>query len=241
MVFRDDGHGHRRRVNGIGAISYSGPPLSLYSLFLAECGALWSGISYLGPAILPVPGDLASHDPGPHQFIVYGDGTHGLCDFDRDVDFYLCAAMGPVGYNCSLGAVDNRCRCGGSGYTLSILHFVGLLNLALGVICADFGFIRISQRHITSLDRITAIQLLPIAATIVAAGVGARVADILPNESHALGTLLVSFILWGMGTPLALVVLVMYYQRLAVHKLPPREMIVSCFLPLGPLGFGGFG
>lgn len=70
---------------------------------------------------------------------------------------------------------------------------------------------------------------------------GARVADILPDESYALGTLLVSFILWGMGTPLALVVLVIYYQRLAVHKLPPREVIVSCFLPLGPLGFGGFG
>lgn len=43
-----------------------------------------------------------------------------------------------------------------------------------------------------------------------------------------------------MGTPLAMTVLVIYYQRLAVHKLPPREMIVSCFLPLGPLGFGGY-
>jgi tellurite resistance protein TehA-like permease len=100
---------------------------------------------------------------------------------------------------------------------------------------------RISQRYITSLDRITALQLLPIAATIVAAGVGAKVAHILPNEQHALGTLLVSFVLWGMGTPLAVAVLVIYYQRLAVHKLPPREAIVSCFLPLGPLGFGGFG
>lgn len=44
-----------------------------------------------------------------------------------------------------------------------------------------------------------------------------------------------------MGTPLAMMVLVIYYQRLAVHKLPPRETVVSCFLPLGPLGFGGFG
>jgi hypothetical protein len=75
----------------------------------------------------------------------------------------------------------------------------------------------------------------------VAAGVGAEVANILPNKQYALGTLLVSFMLWGMGTPLAMVILVIYYQRLAVHKLPPRETIVSCFLPLGPLGFGGFG
>jgi tellurite resistance protein TehA-like permease len=32
----------------------------------------------------------------------------------------------------------------------------------------------------------------------------------------------------------------MYYQRLALHKLPAREVIVSCFLPLGPCGFGSY-
>ena len=125
--------------------------------------------------------------------------------------------------------------------TLSLSFILLVIDMkTINASHADFLF-RISQRYISSLDRITAIQLLPMAATIVAAGAGAEVADILPNKYHALGTLLVSFILWGMGTPLALVVLVIYYQRLAVHKLPPREMIVSCFLPLGPLGFGGFG
>ncbi|KAJ5924244.1 hypothetical protein N7466_008431 [Penicillium verhagenii] len=113
--------------------------------------------------------------------------------------------------------------------------------VAAASVTLSLSFILISQRHITSLDRITALQLLPIAATIVAAGAGAEIANILPNKTHAMGTLLVSFILWGMGTPLAMAVLVIYYQRLAVHKLPPREAIVSCFLPLGPLGFGGFG
>ncbi|KAJ5135003.1 uncharacterized protein N7515_004281 [Penicillium bovifimosum] len=113
--------------------------------------------------------------------------------------------------------------------------------VAAAAVTLSLSFILISQRYITSLDRITAVQLLPIAATIVAAGVGAEIANILPNKHHALGTLLVSFILWGMATPLAIVILVIYYQRLAVHKLPPREVIVSCFLPLGPLGFGGVG
>ncbi|KAJ5286574.1 hypothetical protein N7524_001880 [Penicillium chrysogenum] len=112
---------------------------------------------------------------------------------------------------------------------------------AAASVTLSLSFILISQRYVTSLDRITAVQLLPIAATIVAAGAGAQIAPILPDKQHALGTLLVSFILWSMGTPLAIAVLVIYYQRLAVHKLPPRELIVSCFLPLGPLGFGGFG
>lgn len=98
----------------------------------------------------------------------------------------------------------------------------------------------ISSDYQTSLDRITAAQLLPIAATIVAAGAGAEVAEVLPDPQHALGTLVTSYVMWGMGVPLAMTVLVMYYQRLALHKLPSREVIVSCFLPLGPLGMGGY-
>jgi tellurite resistance protein TehA-like permease len=91
------------------------------------------------------------------------------------------------------------------------------------------------------LDKITAAQLLPIAATIVAAATGSEVAEILENNGQALGTIIACYVLWGMGTPLAMAVLVIYYQRLVVHKIPPREVIVSSFLPLGPLGFGGYG
>ena len=86
----------------------------------------------------------------------------------------------------------------------------------------------------------TAAWLLPIVATIVAAASGGIVAEVLPNPQHALWTVIVSYILWSTGVPLAMVVLVIYFQRLTVHKLPPKEVIVSVFLPLGPLGQGGF-
>jgi tellurite resistance protein TehA-like permease len=98
----------------------------------------------------------------------------------------------------------------------------------------------ISASNRQALDRITAAQLLPIAASIVAAGTGARVAEHLPDPDNALGTILASYVMWGMATPLAMTVLVMYYTRLALHKLPPREIVVSSFLPLGPLGMGGY-
>lgn len=98
----------------------------------------------------------------------------------------------------------------------------------------------ISASNRQALDRITAVQLLPIAASIVAAGTGARVAEHLQDPENALGTLLACYIMWGMSTPLAMTVLVMYYTRLALHKLPPREIVVSSFLPLGPLGMGGY-
>ena len=66
------------------------------------------------------------------------------------------------------------------------------------------------------------------------------VAKVLPNPQNALGTLITSYVMWGLSVPFAITVLVMYYQRLALHKLPPREIVVSCFLPLGPLGMGGY-
>ncbi|KAK5091607.1 hypothetical protein LTR05_001792 [Lithohypha guttulata] len=117
-------------------------------------------------------------------------------------------------------------------------------SIASIAVTVSLSFILISQTHLQSLDRITAAQLLPIAATIVASGTGAGVSHALLNHAHqpryALATTIASYIMWGMSTPFALVTLVIYYQRLAVHKLPPREIIVSSFLPLGPLGMGGY-
>lgn len=116
-------------------------------------------------------------------------------------------------------------------------------SVAAVAITVSLMFMLISESHQNQLDRITAAQLLPIAATIVASGAGAEVAELLMrigSLDHALGTLITSYVMWGMSMPFALTVLVMYYQRLALHKLPSREIIVSSFLPLGPLGMGGY-
>lgn len=119
-----------------------------------------------------------------------------------------------------------------------------MVNAVLSLaVTLSLSFLLISQSKVESLDRITAAQLLPIATTIVASGLGAKSAQALiaqqADPTWVLATALISFVLWGMSTPFALVILVIYYQRLAVHKLPPREIIVSSFLPLGPLGMGG--
>lgn len=85
--------------------------------------------------------------------------------------------------------------------------------------------------HETALSTMTATWLLPIVAPIVAAASGGIVAEVPPNPQHALWTVVISFILWGTRVPLAMAVLVIYFQRLTVHRLPPREVIVSVFLP----------
>ena len=64
----------------------------------------------------------------------------------------------------------------------------------------------------------TAAWLLPVVSTIVAAASGAIVANVLPNPQHALWTLMVSYVLWGTGVPLAMSILVIYFQRLTVHE-----------------------
>jgi tellurite resistance protein TehA-like permease len=132
--------------------------------------------------------------------------------------------------------VDRRC------------HFFGMLFLhALRhVRISPFHFLSKSVNksrmyvHKNQLSTMTAAWLLPIVATIVASASGSIVASVLPNPQHALWTIIISYILWGTGVPLAMAVLVIYFQRLTLHALPPREVIVSVFLPLGPLGQGGF-
>lgn len=83
--------------------------------------------------------------------------------------------------------------------------------------------------------------LLPILACVVAATSGSIVAEVLPHPEYALETLVASYILWGVGVRLALMVIAIYLMRLMLHKLPAKAVIVSTFLPLGPLGQGSYG
>ncbi|KAK5107700.1 hypothetical protein LTR62_000894 [Meristemomyces frigidus] len=94
--------------------------------------------------------------------------------------------------------------------------------------------------HDHHLETITAAWLLPIVSTIVAAASGGIVASIIPSQREAFITIITSYVLWGTGIPLAMCVLVIYFLRLTLEHLPAKEAIVSTFLPLGPLGQGGF-
>ncbi|KAE8346832.1 voltage-dependent anion channel-domain-containing protein [Aspergillus arachidicola] len=70
---------------------------------------------------------------------------------------------------------------------------------------------------------------------------GGIVAGVLSNPQHALWTVIVSYALWGIGLPLAMMVMVIYLQRLNLHRIPPKAVIVTVFLPPGPLSQGSFG
>lgn len=112
-----------------------------------------------------------------------------------------------------------------------------LLSMAT---CITMPFI-VMHWHKPGLQNTTATLLLPIVPTVVAAATGGIVAEALPSADHAFTTLVASYVLWGLGEALSACVLALYFHRLTVHDLPPREVIVSVFLPVGPLGQGGFG
>ncbi|KAH9216690.1 C4-dicarboxylate transporter/malic acid transport protein-like protein [Leptodontidium sp. 2 PMI_412] len=114
------------------------------------------------------------------------------------------------------------------------------IDVALSLACCFYLPFVIMYIHKATLQTMTATWLLPIVAPIVASASGGIIASALSNPQHALWTVIVSYILWGTGVPLAMCVLVIYFQRLTLHALPPREVIVSVFLPIGPLGQGGF-
>lgn len=86
----------------------------------------------------------------------------------------------------------------------------------------------------------TALYLIPIMAVVIVATSGSLLAGAIVNEKHQLWTLFISYILWGLGSPLSWIILTLYFLRLMIHKPLQREVIVSLLLPIGPLGLEGF-
>ncbi|ORY73240.1 voltage-dependent anion channel-domain-containing protein [Leucosporidium creatinivorum] len=98
-------------------------------------------------------------------------------------------------------------------------------------------------KHNHTAEALTAAWLLPVVPPITIAAVGSSLCRLLIERDrldYAFTILVASYVMNGVGLLIACGLMVIYFQRLAVHHLPPRELIVSTFLPLGPCGQGGF-
>lgn len=89
----------------------------------------------------------------------------------------------------------------------------------------------------SAMERMTAAWLLPIVPPEVTAASGGLLAVHL-SLGHAQSVIAVSYLLWAISVPLAMGILAILFLRLTLHKLPHRDMAVSAWLPLGPLGTG---
>ena len=110
------------------------------------------------------------------------------------------------------------------------------LAIGIGLLVPFLMFTR--QSH--SIELMTAVWLLPIVACEVTAASGGLLAVHLGSPAAA-HMLIFSYILWSFSVPLGLGILVVLFLRLVLHKLPKRDMAVSSWLALGPLGTGALG
>ncbi|WP_082471908.1 TDT family transporter [Rhizobium sp. Leaf321] len=112
-----------------------------------------------------------------------------------------------------------------------------ILSLACGLAIPFMMFTR--QSH--SIDQMTAVWLLPIVASEVAAVSGGLLLPHITGAQTQLTVLMTSLVLWACSVPLAMSVLVILFLRMAVHKLPHVNMAASSWLALGPIGTGALG
>jgi C4-dicarboxylate transporter/malic acid transport protein len=110
------------------------------------------------------------------------------------------------------------------------------MSLACGLVIPYFMFTR--QEH--SIEKLTAVWLLPVVAAEVAAASAALLAPHLAAP-EAYAVLIFGYVLWAYSVPLAMSILVLLVLRLALHKLPERNMGASAWLALGPIGTGALG
>jgi len=114
------------------------------------------------------------------------------------------------------------------------------IDAAMAVVCGVAVPFLMFTRQDHSVDRMTAVWLLPVVAAEVTAASGGLLAPHLA-DAGAYRVLMLSYALWAFSVPAAMSILAILMLRLIVHKLPHRDMAASSFLALGPIGTGALG
>ena len=122
-------------------------------------------------------------------------------------------------------------------HALQVAYWAWIVDAALAVASGFIvpAFMFTSQEH--ALERMTAMWLLPVVPAEVAAATAGLIAPhMTPHVQHLL--LVAGTLLWAFSVPLALAILAILFLRLALWKLPGKELGVSGWLTIGPLGTG---
>lgn len=124
---------------------------------------------------------------------------------------------------------------------ITIAYDLWWLDVALSVACGlVIPFLMFTQQE-HSIEKMTAVWLLPVVAAEVAAASGAQLIPHLADPHAALQMLILNYALWAFSVPLAMSILVVLVLRLILHNLPHKDMAASSCLALGPIGTGALG
>ncbi|KAJ8103763.1 voltage-dependent anion channel [Lipomyces tetrasporus] len=115
------------------------------------------------------------------------------------------------------------------------------IDLALSLACAWLlvfvGFVHHRRKEPAGLN---AVILLPVVTLVVNSSTGSLIVEHLP-DSWKPHMIVMTTLVWGNGEILAYAFTCVYCWRLLTGNMPAREMMISCFLPIGPLGQGAYG
>lgn len=148
--------------------------------------------------------------------------------------------MGFITITTAIGSYGDSFRLSGSVMAASVLFWISFVLSLFSVLVVPWMMV---TKHAHRAEGLTASWLLPFVPPLTVAACGSNLSNLLMNEGHtsyALDIVLGSYVCLGIGLFTACTILVLYFQRLTLHKLPPKEVIVSTFLPLGPCGQAGY-
>ena len=167
------------------------------------------------------------------RFVFYFDSAKKLLGHPVQSMFLGAIPMGLI------TIVNGFIAFGGPGTTpiaLNIWYLDVAMSIVVGLMVPFYMFT--SHKH--SIEDMTAIWLLPIVpAEVAAASAGFLAAHVAPAVGRYV--IILGYALWAFSVPLAFGILVILFLRLAWHKLPHRDMAVSTWLTLGPIGTGSLG
>ncbi|KAL9937226.1 hypothetical protein V8E36_003635 [Tilletia maclaganii] len=154
--------------------------------------------------------------------------------------FLGCFAMGGITIISGIAQMGTHEFGLGLGFALAASGLWWVAVVVSLVIAVGIPFSMMTyQEHV--FHGTTAALLLPIVPPITAAATGSVIAEILMDRypTYAFTIVTVSYMVLGIGLPVACFILTLYLQRLLLFKSVPRDVIISVMLPLGPCGQGG--
>lgn len=117
---------------------------------------------------------------------------------------------------------------------LNLWYVDAVLAIACGVAIPFMMFTH--QQH--AIEKMTAVWLLPVVASEVAAVSAGMIAPKIADSHDQLIVLISGFVLWACSVPLAMSILSILLLRMILHKLPEAGMAATSWLSLGPIGTG---
>ncbi|KAJ1721593.1 hypothetical protein LPJ53_003904 [Coemansia erecta] len=108
------------------------------------------------------------------------------------------------------------------------------ISVALAAISSVLLVYLLVSKQTKSIESVTGAWLLLAAPLTVCAASGATIAEYLPTNL-ALTTIVAGYFLLGAGMALTCCLLVLYVHRITVYKLPARDIVLTSFIPLGPI------